>query len=73
MKKKLTLKEEKFWEAFQNYYFTHLQEPTRDEMANYIKVSPQLVQYYYDILKKKRWLKLSKTIKVGIKPEEIKK
>lgn len=56
MKKTLTEKEQEFWDKLQNYYFEHLLLPTREEMSKYSKMSPQLVQYYLSILKKKGWL-----------------
>ena len=56
MKKTLTEKEQTFWDKLQDYYFEHLILPTREEMSKYSKMSPQLVQYYLSILKKKGWL-----------------
>lgn len=57
MRKFLTLKEQKFWERYIEYYFDHLKNPTREELALYLKISPQLCQYYIGILKKKGYLK----------------
>lgn len=67
MVKKLTTKEEVFVQGFLNYYLTHLKEPTREELATYIGISPQLAQYYYKVVKQKGWLKISRKQQIGNK------
>ena len=56
-KKPLTQKEQKFWERYIEYYLDHLKTPTREELARYLKTSPQRIQYYINILRKKGLLK----------------
>ena len=57
MKKILTKKEEDFWFKYIDYHFYLLREPTREEIAKFFDISPQLVQYYINILKVKGWIK----------------
>ena len=65
-RKELTKKEEEFWYRYLDYYFYHLKEPTRDELASYLKMSSQLCQYYVSILKKKGYIKkVGKRIKIS--------
>ena len=59
-KKPLTQKEQKFWERYIEYYLDHLETPTREELASYMKTSPQRIQYYINILRKKGYLKVGK-------------
>ena len=63
-KKPLTQKEQKFWEGYVKYYLDHLRIPTREELASYMKTSPQVVQYYISILRKKGYLKVGKKLKI---------
>ncbi len=50
---KLTPKEKEFYVKLIKYYTDHLVEPTREELSHYLKMSPQLCQYYISRLKKK--------------------
>lgn len=56
IKQDLTEKEKKFFWTMIQYYIDHLTPPTREELAKYSKTSPQLVQYYLTIFRKKGWL-----------------
>jgi len=56
-RKPLTKKEQKFWEKYIEYYLDKLKSPTREELSCYLKMSPQLCQYYLNILRRKGYLK----------------
>lgn len=56
MRKPLTKKEEQFFDKFYCYYLSRLKMPTREELGRYMKASPQVVQYYLNILREKGWI-----------------
>lgn len=56
-KKHLTDKEKTFFDKYLEWHISRLRKPTRNELAQYIKTSPQNCQYYINVLKEKGRIK----------------
>ena len=55
-KKPLSEKEKAFFDKLLDYYIGHLNEPTREELASFMSISPQMVEYYTKQIKSKGYL-----------------